>query len=328
MPVLFHLIYLYIKAIIFLYIIPRRNRVADWRRHFIMILTIKSESLTVEIEDAGAQLASVRDNKSGVQYIWQGDPNIWARRAPLLFPVIARLRDNQYTFDGKTWNMPIHGFCRSAPFTVREQSETSVSFAYSDNDETRKSYPFAFHLTVTYSIKGRVLTKRHKIENRSKIPMLYELGGHDGFRAPLAVGETMDDYSIHIPGLTSITPYGMDAANMITPKTKTFNLTDGKIQLKPSVYNLDTVILDNLPQRKAVLTDKQNRPRVTMEFKDFPYLGIWTAAKDFDTNYVCIEPWTTLPDAVFAGRDLSEKIGVRALEPGKTDTLSYTTTFQ
>ncbi len=293
-----------------------------------MILTIRSESLTVEIEDAGAQMASVRDNKTGVQYIWQGDPNIWPRRAPLLFPIIARLKDNQYTLDGKSWTIPTHGFCRSAPFAVSDQSENAVSFRYSDTEETRKSYPFAFALTVTYSIKGRVLTKRHKIENKSEIPMFYELGGHDGFRAPLAPGENMSDYAIRIPGLNHITPYGMDENNMITPKNRSFALPNGRISLKPSDYRLDTVILDNLPQSKAVLVDKQDRPRVTMEFKDFPYLGIWTAAKNFDTNYVCIEPWTTLPDAVFAGRALSEKTGIRTLQPGKSEILTYTTTFQ
>ena len=48
--------------------------------------------------------------------------------------------------------------------------------------------------------------------------LLFELGGHDGFRAPLEPGETMDDYAILLPGLESITPYGMDAQCMTTPK--------------------------------------------------------------------------------------------------------------
>ena len=28
-----------------------------------------------------------------------------------------------------------------------------------------------------------------------------------------------------------------------------------------------------------------------MDFTGFPYLGIWTQQKPFDTNYICIEPW-------------------------------------
>ena len=51
-----------------------------------MIVTIQNECLTVDIEDLGAQLASVR-NHHGTEYLWQGDADIWARRAPILFPV-------------------------------------------------------------------------------------------------------------------------------------------------------------------------------------------------------------------------------------------------
>ena len=57
-----------------------------------MIYEIKNDSLTVRVEDEGAQLASIRDER-GIEYLWQGDKDVWARRAPLLFPVIARLKD-------------------------------------------------------------------------------------------------------------------------------------------------------------------------------------------------------------------------------------------
>ena len=47
----------------------------------------------------------------------------------------------------------------------------------------------------TYTLEGSRLTKAHRVENRSAVPMLYELGGHDGFRTPLEPGETMADYA-------------------------------------------------------------------------------------------------------------------------------------
>ena len=125
-----------------------------------MIVTLRNEWLTVEIEDVGAQLASIT-SQDGTQYLWQGDPDIWPRRAPLLFPVIARLKDGQYTLDGETYTISSHGFCRDALFTVEQHSETSVSFHLSDSEETRAVYPFAFHLTVTYTLAphGRCILK-------------------------------------------------------------------------------------------------------------------------------------------------------------------------
>ena len=42
---------------------------------------------------------------------------------------------------------------------------------------------------------------------------------------------------------------------------------------------------------------------------------------------MCIEPWSTLPDATFVGRELKDKAGIRSLQPGTWEELSYTATF-
>lgn len=292
-----------------------------------MIVTIANECLTVDIEDFGAQLASVRSH-SGTEYLWQGDADIWARRAPILFPILGRLKDNTYLLQGQPYTIPTHGFARDMVFEVVEQSPTRASFRLTDTPETRKVYPFAFSLTVTYALEGSRLTKSHRIENHSSVEMLYELGAHDGFQAPLSQGEKMGHYAIRLPGLDAIAPYGMDEACMVTPKGDSIPLTEGRMPLTPATYGLDTVILDQPPQARAVLADGQDRPRVTVDFGDFAYLGIWTQNKPFDTNYVCIEPWTTLPDATFVGRELGDKAGIRRLAPGESEVLAYTTTFE
>ena len=119
-----------------------------------MLVTISSSALTVKIEDLGAQLASVR-SPDGTEYLWQGDPNIWARRAPILFPVLGRLRDSRYLLDGVPYTIPTHGFARDSVFTVVDQAPDSVSFQLTDSPETQVCYPFAFSLTVTYTLPGR-----------------------------------------------------------------------------------------------------------------------------------------------------------------------------
>ena len=53
-----------------------------------MKYTIHNAVLTAEIDSHGAELCSLRSNLTGTEYIWQADPEIWARHAPLLFPII------------------------------------------------------------------------------------------------------------------------------------------------------------------------------------------------------------------------------------------------
>jgi len=291
-----------------------------------MTVTIQSDVLTVDIDSLGAQLASIR-TRDGEEYLWQGNADIWARRAPILFPFIGRLKDSTYQLQGTPYTISTHGFARDMEFAVTEQAADRVSFQLTDTPQTQLVYPFAFTLTVTYALKGNVLTKTHRVVNRSSRDMLYELGAHDGFRVPVGEGSTMADYTIRLPGVDSVRFYGMDENLMLTPKGEEIPLTGSALPLTPATFGLDTMILATPPQAQALLCDRQGNPRVGLTFPDFPYLGLWTQAKPFDTGYVCIEPWSTLPDGTLMGRELGEKTGIRRLAPGQEEELSYTTTI-
>ena len=123
-----------------------------------MIYTIQNEFLTVRVEDLGAQLASIQA-PDGTEYLWQGDPDIWARQAPILFPFIARLRENTYYLDGQPYAISTHGFARDMVFSLAEQGEDHISLQLTDTPETREVYPFSFSLTVTYTLEGNRLKK-------------------------------------------------------------------------------------------------------------------------------------------------------------------------
>lgn len=294
-----------------------------------MTVTLKNESLTVLIEDKGAQLCSVK-NTAGTEYIWKADPAVWNRHAPLLFPVIGRLQGGQYTVHGQSYHISSHGFARDSVFTLAEATDTRAVFTLTHSEESKKVYPFSFSLTVVYELVGNELKKSFTVENLDESVMYYELGGHDGFTAPHAADQTMADCAILLPGYDDgFTPYGMDEACMITPKGEKLSFPGGRIPLKPMTHGLDTFIVDSPASHTAVLVDRDSKPLVTLHFPGFPYLGLWTMHMEdgIDTNYVCIEPWSTLPDTTFVGRDLSQKAGIRALRPGQSEQLSYNTIF-
>ena len=87
-------------------------------------------------------------------------------------------------------------------------------------------------------------------------------------------------------------------------------------------------MLENVPGSAVALASTANPYEVRVEFPDFPYLGIWTKAGQDDARYLCIEPWSALPDTHFSPRELAEKPGVRTLAPGERAALSYRMTFR
>lgn len=287
---------------------------------------LNNGTIKAAISAKGAELNSLM--LDGIERIWQADPSIWNRHAPLLFPVIGRLCGQEYELDGEMISMPRHGFCRDRVFDVVEKDDLHVRYRTTDDEETRAVYPFSFTLEVEFALEGSTLVKRHFVTNRSDREMPFEVGGHEAYNTTLLPGETMADYSIQFEGMDHLEPYAMDESGMLDLPKGNLPLEKGCFHKRPMEVGLDTIVVDHLPVNKASLVSSKSGTHVTVEFDDFPYLGIWTMDKDVDTNYLCIEPWSSLPDARFVGRKLTDKAGICIAQPSETKELSYRMTFQ
>ena len=69
-----------------------------------MNIRLENDRLKVTINTLGAEIMSVMDN-AGREYMWQGDPDVWKYRAPILFPVCGDLNDSCYTYEGKKYSL-------------------------------------------------------------------------------------------------------------------------------------------------------------------------------------------------------------------------------
>ena len=56
--------------------------------------SIQSDQIKVTISDLGAELTSVKSNNDGYEFMWNADPLIWNRHAPVLFPIVGKLNNN------------------------------------------------------------------------------------------------------------------------------------------------------------------------------------------------------------------------------------------
>lgn len=301
-------------------------------------VTIENGSLAVRIAPKGAEMQSIVCD--GIERLWCGDPAVWGRHAPLLFPLIGRLRDGYYELDGRRIDAPTHGFCRDRVFSVERLSDATVRFATCDDEETRAVLPFAFRLSVAYTLEGSSVVKTHCIENRGDVPLLFEIGGHEAYATCLLPGETMEDYYVCFGAadkgadgadgmwVDRAEMFAMDEDGILDVPKIVVPLEAGCLTKTPEQLRIDTIVLEGVPGSTATLASRKSDRAVTVEFPDFPYLGIWTKPMGVQTRYLCIEPWSALPDAHFSPRELAEKPGVRTVAPGEAVELTYRMTFR
>lgn len=281
----------------------------------------------VTIKELGAELCSMKSKADGTEYVWQADPDGWARHAPLLFPIIGRLKEQRYTLDGTSYDITMHGFGRDLPFEVRRVSEACVEFTLTQSDFTKKMYPWDFLFTVRYTLDGAALKKEHIMVNRDSTTLYYEVGGHDAYALCLLPGEQITDYRVEFEGTNALHPILTDENVFLSQQHGDVPLENGALPITRETFKDDAMILDDLPVRRVSIASSKSDKRITVDFADFPYLGLWSPYKDFDVQFVCIEPWSTLPDGGYLGYELAEKVGIRRLAPGQAETLTFTTTI-
>ena len=289
-------------------------------------MVLENDALAVRISSKGAELQSVVCE--GIERMWSGDPAVWGRRAPLLFPLIGRLRDGWYANGGERVDAPMHGFCRDRAFAAEQVSGTHARVETTSDEGTRAVFPFDFLLRVDFSLEGATIVKTHTVENAGEVPMPFELGGHEAYETRLLPGERMADYYVRFEGADALGMFDMDEEGILALPKIEVPLEDGRLTKTPEQLGIDTVVLENVPGGRVVLASAANPHEVEVEFPDFPYLGIWTKAGQADARYLCLEPWSALPDALFSPRELAEKPGVRVLAPGERATLAYRMTFR
>ena len=156
--------------------------------------TISNGRVTATIKADGAELCSLKDAR-GHEVLWQAGAE-WPRHAPILFPIVGRLKGDVLRHRGRTYAMTQHGFARDQRFAWAGQGPTTCALTLSDNDTTRKKYPFAFRLDVTYAVEGDWLMISYSITNTSGEMMPASLGTHPAFNWPLAEGAEKDAHSI------------------------------------------------------------------------------------------------------------------------------------
>ncbi|WP_240186656.1 aldose 1-epimerase family protein [Pedobacter namyangjuensis] len=275
-----------------------------------MMIAIENEHLKVSFAKKGAEIQSIKSVHSSTEFMWSGNPDYWGKFSPVLFPIIGALKDDTYIYEEQKYHLPRHGFARDMDFEHEQISNHEVVFKLSHNDETLKVYPFEFVLSLRYKITGATLSCTYEVENPANKPLLFSVGGHPAFAAPIDRQGNYTDYYLRFNKDNALTYHHIEA-NLITDKTTTITLEGNKLPLKHELFYDDALVFKNLQSDKISLLNSKNYNGIEFSFSDFPFFGIW-AAKDAD--FVCLEPWCGIADGLNDNQNLAEKEGINTLD--------------
>ena len=275
-----------------------------------------NEVLTIEVSEHGAELQSIR--KDDYEYLWQGNPEYWGRRSPVLFPIVGSVWEKCFRVDGKVYEMGQHGFARDMDFVKVEGNDTEVFYRLESNDETLKKYPWPFRLEIGYKLKGNAIEVIWRVYNPGTEEMYFQIGAHPAFYYPDYDPETDERGYFSFDrseGLECIRIMEKGCVDAVT-KYPLEIPQDGLLPLRKDTFDvIDTIMLQDSQIGRVTLHRNDGTPWLSLKFTA-PVVGLWSPPTK-NAPFICIEPWYGRCDRAGYTGDYRQKDWVNRLEPGK-----------
>lgn len=277
-----------------------------------MIFTAENNTFSLGVKEMGAELTSLKSKKTGIEYIWDGNTDIWYGQSPILFPIIGRLLDDKYRLNGIEYTMPKHGIVRKKPFKLVKQTESSLTFVQTDDEESLKMYPYHFELEVEFKLTENGLSVTHTVHNKSDSVMYYSFGAHPAFNCE--IGDYLE-FSENEELLTE----RIDHDSILIEEKFPVEIDKNRLNITKDLFVDDALILSGY-KSKSISLKSDNHNRVVKFNFDSPLLGIWAKP---GAPYVCIEPWWGVNDNYDKKTDLSEKRGIMVLDANEKASFNW-----
>lgn len=273
--------------------------------------TISNNKITIIVASRGAELQSLINNETGLEYMWDAGA-AWPKKSPVLFPIVGGLKNSIFRYAGREYRMSRHGFARDLDFKVHDQTEDSMTFMIESNEETKRGYPFDFQFLIKYALVDNAVNITYFVDNMGMDEMFFSVGGHPAFKVPLTGDSVYEDYYLSFMDKENAGRWPLSADGLLLNSPLPL-FTGTELWLTRKLFYGDALVFKHLNSNVVSLLNNKNKHGLSLSFPDFPFLGIW-AAKDAD--FVCIEPWCGVADTENTSGSLIEKEGINSLEPG------------
>jgi galactose mutarotase-like enzyme len=283
--------------------------------------SISNQYFQVSVQQKGTEISSIKSLKTGREFMWNANPEIWGSHAPVLFPAIGSFKNGECTIDGKTYKIPKHGFIRNNETIVLEsQTSEELNFQLDYSDATLAIYPYKFRFNILFKLDNNKLIVSHKVTNLDDKAIHFHLGGHPGFKCPINENETYSDYYLEFEETETAATTLLSANGLISDETKPILNNTKILPLTPNLFDNDALIFKDLKSRKVSLKSHKSSQILTVSFPDFNYLGIWAKP---NAPFVCIEPWLGIADHDNTNGDFLKKDGLITLPKGEVFEAEY-----
>ena len=255
-------------------------------------------------------------DKADALIAYKGSRSAW------LLPFPNRLKGGQYTFEGQTYQFPIHedkngrqntlhGFRKPRRFelldSVTSESSASATFGY-DYDGRESYYPFAFRVAITYTIgdTDRTLDIKIELENTGSGNMPIGLGWHPYFQFsnknnPTNVHDRIDKVGIQLPRVQRV---AVDGHQIPTGALEDFD--DYNTESVPGLREYDDCF--------KLVDTSEGRAHTLFKY-DTVYMRLWQQTGEGGFNYlqmytpedrlsIAVEPMTCNINALQNGNGL------------------------
>jgi galactose mutarotase-like enzyme len=273
-----------------------------------MSVLLGNSVLSVRIANTGAEIKSIKEHATGIEYIWQSDPSYWTGAAPVLFPIIGGLKNGHYRYKGKSYSMPGHGIVRKADWDVVTSNASQATLQIASSAETKKLYPFDFLLQARFSLQGNGLAVTYEVTNTGTELMYFSIGSHPAFNVPFAGGH-WENYYLHFSESECIERHFFRDGMTLNETAPIFD-NSRQIFLTPTLFDRLAIILKGPASKEVSLCSSRNAKQVKIVTNGMPYLGLWAPA---GAPFVCVEPWYGVPDNEDTNGEFSTKEGIRSL---------------
>ncbi len=281
--------------------------------------TLSNNKISIQVNPKGAELNSLFNKETNLEYLWNAGAE-WPKKSPVLFPIVGGLKNNTYTYNGKEYTLPRHGFARDMNFNLIGQTGNSLTFSLKSNEETLKVYPFAFTFMVRYTLHDTMLEITFIVQNTGAENMYASVGAHPAFKVPLVEGTTYEDYYLQFNKVENAARWPLSAQGLIEEKPVSYLDNTDVLPLKKDLFTADAVVFKDLLSTSITLKSNKTPHGLKVRFGGFPYMGLWSTKQ---ADFVCIEPWCGIADSVNADGQLENKEAIEVIKSDELFERSY-----